>query len=102
MASAISGPAITLKFNPLFTYQNYRFLVRFLEIRAFLIRLGGLMSQQWEYRAVQLENPRNEGTVNAELTSWAAKGWELVNASSSDGGPYRGSVWLFWRRAKSS
>jgi hypothetical protein len=59
------------------------------------------MSQQWEYRAAFLNNPR-ENNVNQALANWAANGWELVNASYADNGNTFGgaSVWLFWRRAK--
>jgi hypothetical protein len=59
------------------------------------------MSQQWEYRTVMLYGP-NVNEVNAELTKWAAQGWELVNGSYGlgMGVTSAGAMWLFWRRAK--
>ena len=60
------------------------------------------MSQQWEYRTVKLYKPE-VNDVNAELTKWAAQGWELVNGSYGVGGTATFidySVWLFWRRAR--
>jgi hypothetical protein len=62
------------------------------------------MSQQWEYRTVEIGSgggSATESEVNAALATWAVDGWELVNGSYGTAGSVGFSVvWLFWRRPR--